>query len=585
MGPRLLQEYGDLSFLAALSRVRFISIFVRLFHSDSFHFSFLFFNSMSLSIPVSVRPFRFPILILAALVVLGLIDSARAGSVVRLYYDGVSTVSDPTSFRTSLASLTNSPIFPDGPTFEEQLDDFTALPRSPLKPGLQGKDDSGVDFGSYIRGYLEAPTTGSYLFDIASSDQSALFLSTDETADNKLLIAYEPQSGNPLFGGANQQTRLSAPIPLVRGKKYYFEVIHKQGGSPGYIQVGWQRPDGVQEIIPALHLAQYPVDPFLGTGDLNQAPSFNPKGKNAGNLPTTVSLNEGDPLVLQLDVVAGQPTTFTWTSNHVVLPGENLSYFALRHTPASLNGVQFAASVVNGSGALTSSVVSVSVVADKTPPTVLSADTAGNPNLLSVTFSKPLDPASATQSANYQIHALGGANIPIQTIRVLGDERTVQINVSQPFSASGQYLVTIQNVQDQALQPNVLSPNRTEVPFTLSPSSGTTYTFNSGRPSGFAFYGDAGVSSTGSYDNSGYLTLTDAKQSKNGAVVITDRHDVNQVRVRFKTRISDGRSITGTDLPGDGFSLNIAADLPQGTLSQPDTGYRPDVPGTRTNST
>ena len=529
--------------------------------------------------PVTSR--RFSTSVLFVLFVLSLITRIQAGSVIRLYYDGVSTSSDPTSFRTSLASLTNSPIFPDGPTFEEQLDDFRALANSPLKPGLQGKDDSGVDFGSYIRGYLEAPTTGSYLFDIASSDQSALYLSTDVTSDNKQLIAYEPQSGDPLFGGANQQTRLSAPISLVRGQKYYFEVLHKQGGSAGYIQVGWQRPDGVQEIIPALHLAQYPVDPFLGTGDLNQAPIFNSKGLNAGNLPTSLALNEGDPLLLQLDVVAGQPTTFTWTSNNVVLAGEILSYYSLKHASATLNGTKFSASVVNSGGALTSSVVTVSVVPDRTPPTVLSADTAGNPNLLSITFSKPLDPISATQSANYQISSIGGPTIPIKSIQVLGDERTVQLSVSQPFASGGQYLVVVQNIRDQAFLPNVISPNPTQVPFTLSAASGTTYTFDSGNPSGFAFYGNAYVSPAGSYDSSGYLVLTDAKQSQNGAVVLTDRHDIDQVHIRFKTRIGDGRSITGTDLPGDGFSLNIAADLPQGTLSSPDTGYRPDVPGNR----
>ena len=513
--------------------------------------------------------------------VLSLMTRIHAGSAKRLYYDGISTSSDPTGVRTSLSTLTNSPIFPDGPTFEEQLDDFTALPNSPLKSGLQGKDDSGVDFGSYIRGYLEAPTTGSYLFDIASSDQSALFLSTDETAGKKKLIAYEPQSGDPLFGGANQQTRLSSPVNLIRGRKYYFEVLHKQGGSAGYIQVGWQRPDGVQEIIPALHLAQYPVDPFLGIGDLNQAPIFNSKGLNAGDLPTSLSLNEGDPLLLQLDVVAGQPTFFTWTSNQVVLPGEILSYLSVKHAPATLNGTKFTASVINSSGSLTSSVVTVSVVPDRTPPTVLSADTAGNPNLLSITFSKPLDPISATQTANYQISSVGGPVIPVTSIQVLGDERTVQLSVSQPFAPGSQYLAIVQNVCDQASQPNVLSPNPTQVPFTLSAASGVTYTFNSGRPAGFAFYGNADISPAGSYDSSGYLTLTEAKQSKNSAVVLTDRHDIDQVHIRFKTRIGDGRSITGTDLPGDGFSLNIAADLPQGTLSSPDTGYRPDVPGNR----
>jgi Concanavalin A-like lectin/glucanases superfamily/PA14 domain len=506
---------------------------------------------------------------------------ASAGSAIRLYYDGISTVSDVTSVRTSISTLTNSTIFPDLPTFEEQLDDFTALPNTPLKVGLQGKDDSGVDFGSYIRGYLEAPATGSYFFDIASAGQSALFLSTDATVENKVLIAYEPESGSPLFGGPRQETRLSAPIALIRGQKYYFEVLHKQGGSRGYIQVGWQRPDGIQEIIPALHLAQYPVDPFLGIGDPNQAPAFNPKGFNAGNLLKTNSLNEGDPLVLQLDVVAAQPTVFSWTSNGIVIPGENLSYYALAHVPATLDGAQIAAIVSNGAGSLTSSVAKIFVKPDTTPPIVLSADTAGNPNLLSITFSKPLNPSAATNLANYQIRILGGATLAAQSATLLADEKTVQLSGPFNFQALGNYIVTVANVRDLAVTPNVLSPNPTDVPFTLSAPSGVTYTFNAGRPSGISFYGTADVATSGSYDNSGYLTITDAKQSKNGAIVLTDRHDIDQFHLHFKVRVGDGGSVLGTDVPGDGFSVNIAGDLPQGTISGPDLGYTPDVPGNR----
>lgn len=77
-----------------------------------------------------------------------------AGSVARLYYDGISSASSVTSVRVGLAALTNSVRFPDSPSFREQLDDFTALPGTPLRAGLQGKDNSGADYGSFIRGYI-----------------------------------------------------------------------------------------------------------------------------------------------------------------------------------------------------------------------------------------------------------------------------------------------------------------------------------------------------------------------------------------------------------------------------------------------
>lgn len=506
---------------------------------------------------------------------------ARAGSVARLYYDGISTASSVTSVRVSVATLTNSTRFPNSPSFREQLDDFTALPGTPLRAGLQGKDNSGADYGSYIRGYLEAPATGAYLFNIASDDNSALFLSTDHTEANRRQIAFESESGAPLFGGPRQEQRLSAPIHLVRGQKYYFEVLHKQGGGGSYIQVGWQRPDGVQEIIPALHLAQFPVDPFLATGSPDQAPVFNATGLNAGNLPASVTVSEGDPLLLQLDVVAAQPTTFTWKDNGAVITNENLSFLRIPRASAALNGHTLQATVVNANGTLTSATTTVTVTPDVVPPSVLLVETGGNPNLLRVTFSEPVQAAGATNAANYQVRIVGGAALPVQTATLLPGEQTVEFSGNFNFRVGVDYQVSIQGIRDRATTPNTLSPNPTTVPFVFSAPTGTTYGFNAGRPTGFSFFGNAEVVSSGSYDGSGYLRLTDATRNQNSAVVLTERRDVDQVRIRFKTRISDGGSTSGIDEPGDGFSVNIAADLPLGTLGSPENGFTPDVPGNR----
>jgi Concanavalin A-like lectin/glucanases superfamily/PA14 domain len=512
---------------------------------------------------------------------LALEPSARAGSVARLYYDGISTASSVTSVRTSVATLTNSSRFPDFPTFREQLDDFTTLPGTPLRAGLQGKDNSGADYGSYIRGYLEAPATGVYLFNIASDDSSALFLSTDHTEARKRQVAFETESGAPLFGGPRQDQRLSQGISLVRGQKYYFEILHKQGGGGSYIQVGWQRPDGVQEIIPALHLSQFPVDPFLGTGAPDQAPILNTRGLNGGNLPAAVTVAEGDELLLQLDVIAAQPTTYTWRQNGTNIPGENLSFFRLPRTPASLNGRRIQASVVNASGNLDTATTTVTVTPDVTPPSVLAVETGGNPNLLRVTFSEPVERTGAVSAANYQIRVSGGAVLPVQSVTLLPDDKTVELAGVFGFRAGVDYLVTVQGIRDQAVTPNTLSPGPTSVPFVFSAPTGTTYSFNAGRPSGFSFFGNADVVASGSHDGSGYLRLTDATRNQNGAVVLTERRDVDQVRIRFKTRLSDGASTSGVDDPGDGFSVNVAADLPLGTLGQPEEGFTPDVPGNR----
>jgi hypothetical protein len=525
------------------------------------------------------------LLLLALVVALVQQLNVRAGSVARLYYDGISTASSVNSVRVGLGTLTNSTRFPDSPSFREQLDDFTTLPGIPLRAGLQGKDNSGTDYGSFIRGYIEAPATGAYLFNIASDDNSALWLSTDHTVANRRQIAFESESGAPLFGGLRQDQRLSAPINLVRGQKYYFEVLHKQGGGGSYIQVGWQRPDGVQEIIPALHLAQFPVDPFLGTGTLNQSPVFNERGRDSGNLPGSVSVAEGSELLLQLDVIAAQPTTFSWRSDGTLIDGEILSFYRVPRTPASLHGKRIQGRVINASGQAESVSTLINVTPDVTPPTVIAVETGGNPNLLRITFSEPVDVASAVPIGNYQVRIVGGAILPIQAATLLPGDQVVELTGTFGFQAGAHYQVRIQGVRDQATTPNSLDPNPTILPFVFSAPTGTTYTFNSGRPSGFRFFGQAEVIPGGGHDGSGYLRLTDGVRNQNGAVVISDRRDVDQVRIRFKARLGDGGSNSGEDEPGDGFSVNVAADLPQGTIGGPENGFTPDVPGNRLSFT
>jgi hypothetical protein len=315
-------------------------------------------------------------LLLVLTITIAAVVNSRAGSAWQIQYQGDSDASEPTAFRESVSTLTNSDLFPDSFFAAEQLDDWFVYAGSPPIFGLQGRIEgvqAGTDYGTWIYGYIEAPLTGQYTFCIASADNSVLLLSTNYSPSHEVQIAYEPGTGNPLFSGNDLDTRESAPISLVQGQKYYFDVYQQVGPGPGYVQVGWIRPDGVQELIPALHLAQYQYNYATGFGPV-QAPVFNqggigngPGGLNGGDITNQANLAEGQELLLQLDVIAQQPTTFVWTTNGVVVPGQNLSYFEVLRTPATYNGLQVQAVVSNQFGSLTSSVCNVSVTPDTTP--------------------------------------------------------------------------------------------------------------------------------------------------------------------------------------------------------------------------
>jgi len=529
-------------------------------------------------------------LLLSILLMIAFVAKSRAGSAWQLVYSGDSDGSEPTSFRESVSTLTNFDAFPYSPYFGEQLDDWYVPVGSPPLFGLQGRYSGaavGTDYGTWLFGYIEAPLTGQYVFCIASADNSTLLLSTNYIPSNEVQIAYEPGTGEPLFSGDRLDTRESAPINLVQGQKYYFDVYQQVGPGPGYVQIGWIRPDGVQELIPALHIAQYEgYNYYTGVGPI-QAPVFNVPGDgnhgglNGGNITNQASLLEGNELLLQLDVIAQQPTTFIWTTNGVAVPGQNLSYFEILRTPATYNGLEIQAIVTNQFGALTSSICDVTVTPDTTPPTIVTVDTAGNPNLVEVAYSKPVDPASATYLSNYQISVIGGGLLAIGSATLSPDQQTVNLSGAFNFVLGTNYLLTVQNVVDQDATPNTLSPNPSTVPFVLSAPLGTTYNFDSGPPSGISFYGNANIETNASVNppsGSSFLALTDAAEHQNGAILLTARNSIDQAHITFSTRITDGADPTGGgSVGGDGFSVNISANLPVSTFINPQFGYSPPV--------
>ena len=90
----------------------------------------------------------------------GLAANSRAGSVWQFVYGGYESASDPTALRESVSTLTNSetdPYFPDSLETAFQLDDWFVYAGQPPLFGLQGRYNSGTDYGTWIFGLLKLP--------------------------------------------------------------------------------------------------------------------------------------------------------------------------------------------------------------------------------------------------------------------------------------------------------------------------------------------------------------------------------------------------------------------------------------------
>jgi len=111
---------------------------------------------------------------------------------------------------------------------------------------FEGPTDWAENYGTRLRGYVTAPLTGNCTFWIASDDNSELYLSTSEDPANKAVIASVAS-----FTGSREWTKYtsqtSAPQALAAGRRYYIEVLQKEGAGGDNVAVGWQRPGGTYE--------------------------------------------------------------------------------------------------------------------------------------------------------------------------------------------------------------------------------------------------------------------------------------------------------------------------------------------------
>ena len=146
--------------------------------------------------------------------------------------------------------------------------DITHIPLGTLPTSVsfvtlfEGPDPNVYDsYGQRLRGYVTAPSTGKYVFWIASDDHGELWLSTTDSPGQKEKIASVDNWTNYRDWGASASQQ-SRQIQLEAGKRYYIEALQKEGGGGDHLSVGWQRLDatGTQQLalerpIPASYLS------------------------------------------------------------------------------------------------------------------------------------------------------------------------------------------------------------------------------------------------------------------------------------------------------------------------------------------
>jgi hypothetical protein len=164
------------------------------------------------------------------LLLLAVSPSLQAGPVVRLLYNNI-TGSD-------IGSLRLAPTFPSQPTDAQVL--TNGLEVGNVAPARD-------NFGSYTRGYIQAPLTGEFTFWRAANDSAHLWMGTNYTISNpdpsELTLVSRCEAAVPTRAWTARREQTSGKIYMLKGRYYYFEILHKDSGGDDYLALCWQWPD------------------------------------------------------------------------------------------------------------------------------------------------------------------------------------------------------------------------------------------------------------------------------------------------------------------------------------------------------
>lgn len=159
----------------------------------------------------------------------------------------------------TIADLTLSPDFPSAPVLRTVDASFAAPVNWAERYGLR------------MRAFLTPTTTGNHTFWVSGDDACELWLSTDDTAANKVRIAKVSSYTEPL-NWTKYAEQKSVSISLQAGQRYYIEALMKESWGGDSLAVAWAAaPSTTPQVIPGANLTPFEVPTTIPTGVVVEA--------------------------------------------------------------------------------------------------------------------------------------------------------------------------------------------------------------------------------------------------------------------------------------------------------------------------
>ena len=397
-----------------------------------------------------------------------------------------------------------------------------------------------------IEGFFIPPTSGDYVFLTCGADRWPLYLSTDESPANKVLIAQGTGWTNPRGWnlGQPQNDPNNAPTDMTPARSDTYgatqwpngNTINLTGGKRYYMQSVHYDPSwsGADDFAVTYKLASDP-DPVPGdapklTGSVIGF-YFDPSGARVSftEQPQNTTVLEGNAAILSAVATGSSPYGNTVVYQWETAPKGSSTWTKIANATAATyktplltladDGTQYRVVVSVPPISDTSSTATVSVVRDNIPPVpsvgAMQDATSGTVDV-GVTFDEPVDNTSASLLANYSISAGTIASIQVYTNRFTADSqnplamKVIHSVLLKVTGLSGNGTLTIKNVAD--VHGNAISS--VSVPFTVDTKMkwgvvganefGGVNAVVATAPNGFDVYSD-GMTEWANYDETTFV--------------------------------------------------------------------------------
>ena len=301
--------------------------------------------------------------------------------------------------------------------------------------------EHGDNYGGRLSGYIVAPETGNYTFYIAGDDNFELYLSTDESPANKVMIANLATGWTAYQAWDTNVSQTSASIPLTSGVKYYMAAFWKEGAGGDYVNVAWSTPSspGTTNIIGAANIGIY-VNTDLTSITISQQPTN-----------VTVLQNRTATFSVAATGTSGIGTNliYQWQKNGVDITNATSASYTTPLAALADNNAKFTCKLSLPGKTETTAEAVLTVTADAAAPVVASIAGMTGSQTVAVVFDELVDSATAQVAANYTVS--GATTSAAKVLAVNG--KVVLLTTSGLTGTSSS--VTVQGVKD--LAGNVMS--------------------------------------------------------------------------------------------------------------------------------